>query len=776
MLSIRTLSLLAATLAFSNASVAQDTLIPFGATWKYLDDGSDQGTAWIQPAPTFDDASWASGPAQLGYGDGDEATVVSFGPSSSNKFRTTYFRHEFNVVDHTAYVSMELRTVRDDGAVIYLNGTEIARINMPGVSNYLSFAASTIAGEAEDTPEVHCLPPTGLVTGTNLLAVEVHQRSAGSSDLSLDVQLIAETDLAVKRGPYLQKGRNDQVTVRWRTNLPSDSRVRFGATPGSLTNIADSAAVVTNHEVVVTGLAADTTYFYSVGSTTQQLAGADAGHFFRTSPLPGTIKDTRVWVIGDAGTARPEQSEVRDAYYNFTGATHTDLWLMLGDNAYVTGTDSQYQVAVFDMYAELLRKSVVWPTRGNHEVSAPVYQGLFTLPTIGEVGGVASGTEAYYSFDYANIHFLCLDSEGSDRSVGGVMYNWAAADLAATNQQWIIAFWHHPPYTRGSHNSDTESKLVQMRQNFNPLLEAGGVDLVLCGHSHSYERSMLINGHYGVASTLTPEMVFDSGDGRPAGDGAYQQLSGGNAGTVYTVAGSSGKISSGPLDHNAMFVSLQRLASVVLDIDGDSLDMTTIDENGIVIDSFRLEEAPRALCSGDGGDQLGCTNCPCMNNALPGTIGGCLNSVSTSAELIASGNRSASLPSGATIDLRFGLTGAPPSAFCILNSGDALAPTGMANPCFGNGSGVQAVQFDGLRCAVVNTRRHGGRSADPNGEIGATNMPWGGEGNPAVGVVQFAGFVSGQTRFFQVINRDNPLLSCMRGLNTSQALEIQFTP
>ncbi len=99
------------------------------------------------------------------------------------------------------------------------------------------------------------------------------------------------------------------------------------------------------------------------------------------------------------------------------------------------------------------------------------------------------------------------------------------------------------------------------------------------------------------------------------------------------------------------------------------------------------------------------------------------------------------------------------------------------NPCFGLGSGAQALQFDGLRCAITNTRRHGGRSADVNGEVGVTNAPWGGEGGPPVGIaVAGTGFVAGQTRFFQVINRDDAMAVCMRGLNTSQGVSVTFTP
>lgn len=186
---------------------------------------------------------------------------------------------------------------------------------------------------------------------------------------------------------------------------------------------------------------------------------------------------------------------------------------------------------------------------------------------------------------------------------------------------------------------------------------------------------------------------------------------------------------------------------------------------------------PVSICNGDGGNGAGCTDCPCMNNAPPGTIGGCLNSAGSSARLHATGDLSASLPPGSTSDLRFAITGAPPLAFCILNSGDAVAPGGMANPCFGMNSGVQATAFDGLRCAILNTRRHGGRSADSNGEVGSTNSPWGGEASPLAGIASAgAGFASGQTRFFQVINRDDPMASCMRGLNTSQAIAITFTP
>src|SRR5688500_7472232 len=152
------------------SATGADVLVPTGAVWKYLDNGSDQGTAWR--AAGFNDVSWASGPAQLGYGDGDESTVVSFGPDAANKYITTYFRRSFSVADAAAYQSAVLRVLRDDGAVVYLNGTEVFRGNMPGGT----IGYRTLASVAIDDSTFHQagINPALLVTGNNVLAVEIH--------------------------------------------------------------------------------------------------------------------------------------------------------------------------------------------------------------------------------------------------------------------------------------------------------------------------------------------------------------------------------------------------------------------------------------------------------------------------------------------------------------------------------------------------------------------------------------------------------------------------
>lgn len=181
-------------------------------------------------------------------------------------------------------------------------------------------------------------------------------------------------------------------------------------------------------------------------------------------------------------------------------------------------------------------------------------------------------------------------------------------------------------------------------------------------------------------------------------------------------------------------------------------------------------------CNGDGGDQLGCTDCPCGNNAAVGTIGGCLNGVSASARLEATGDASISLPTNSLTDLRFGLSGANPGSFSLLLSGASVAPGSPMNPCYGLRSGANSMSFDGLRCAIVGVTRHGGRSVDANGEVGVTNFPWGGEGGPPIGIGQLAGVLPSQGRFFQAIYRELPTNGCLTGLNTSQSVFVVFEP
>ena len=591
--------------ATSGAASATETnvFVRANGLWRYLDDGSDQGTNWR--TREFDASHWLEGFAQFGYGDFDEETELDYGPSESDKFITYYFRKEFVMPRANTYARLSLRLLRDDGAIVYLNGREILRDNMPsGTAGYRTLAVTNVTGAGENTFYSTNLPVPQLLDSTNLLAVEVHQRLPTSADVSFDLELTGvNVPVAVTRGPYLQQGNTTNIVVRWRTNVPVDSRVRlFDPTIGSFIEFIDDA-LTTEHELRLTHLVPDRLYFYSIGTTAESLAGeGDASYYFVTAPT--RAKPTRIWVIGDSGTAN---SNARAVYNGFlphgsgpSGAgagPYADVWLMLGDNAYGIGTDTEYQAAVFDMYPELLRKTVLWPTIGNHETYSGTqsdfpFLHIFSQPANGECGGVPSGTERYFSFDYGNIHFVCLDAMSDDRSTDGPMCTWLRQDLMANTNDWLIAFWHHPPYTKGSHNSDTEIELIEMRENAVPILESFGVDLVLCGHSHCYERSFLIDGHYGSSGTFTQSMKKNPGGGNDDDvHGFYRKPVVGpdaNQGAVYVVAGSSGQVGGGSLNHPAIFYDALRLGSLMIDIDGPRLDAWFLNTNGFADDYFTI--------------------------------------------------------------------------------------------------------------------------------------------------------------------------------------------
>ena len=193
-------------LAWPVAAQESVTFVPFGATWKYLDTGVDQGTNWV--APDFDDATWLSGPAQLGYGDGDEATVINGGPAGS-RIPTSYFRHAFNVDEASTVVSLDLSVRRDDGIIVYLNGTEVFRDNLP--DGPISFNDYTFSNAGDDGNAIltGVVSPEWLVDGVNVLAAEVHQDNGNSSDVSFDLQLTA----VIAEGPPIIIAQPEPVTV-----------------------------------------------------------------------------------------------------------------------------------------------------------------------------------------------------------------------------------------------------------------------------------------------------------------------------------------------------------------------------------------------------------------------------------------------------------------------------------------------------------------------------------------------------------------------------------
>ena len=226
------------------------TFIDADDVWKYHDLGQDLGTAW--QAADYNDAAWASGAAQLGYGDGDETTVVGYGGVNTNKHVTTYFRKGFAVDEVAALTTVTLRLLRDDGAVVYVNGVEVARDGLPtGAIDYQTLANITVGGAAEDTFYEFALPVSVLDPGPNVIAVEIHQRARNSSDISFALQLqgVQSGNTAVLDGDA------DGMQDAWETN-------HFGSTEAGIPNVDSDGDGVWNIDEFVAGTLPDDPHSY----------------------------------------------------------------------------------------------------------------------------------------------------------------------------------------------------------------------------------------------------------------------------------------------------------------------------------------------------------------------------------------------------------------------------------------------------------------------------------------------------------------------------------
>jgi hypothetical protein len=352
-------------------------------------------------------------------------------------------------------------------------------------------------------------------------------------------------------------------------------------------------------------LSPQTRYYYQIRANSKVLVGGDSEHYFDTSPSDAD-EPARIWILGDAGSSgKREQGEdeaqgdVRDAFLKRYSAHGLNFIMMLGDNAYNTGTDRQYQRGFFDPYHSVLRSKVSWPTQGNHDLSTEAYYNVYSVPTQGESGGTASSTSRYYSFDHGNIHLVSLNSEIRDASFRDDMIRWLRADLIANKKAWTVAFWHHPPHSKGHHDSDalkdSGGRMVWMREHIAPILEEAGVDFVFTGHSHSYERSKFLARYYGAASTFADTFVVQAGDGRDDNGRAYTKASLSktpHSGTVYVTAGNAGGVQRAPLNHPAMVVSTATAGSVLLEVDANEARATMLGSDGNTWDSFTIRKDP----------------------------------------------------------------------------------------------------------------------------------------------------------------------------------------
>jgi calcineurin-like phosphoesterase family protein len=282
-------------------------------------------------------------------------------------------------------------------------------------------------------------------------------------------------DAVIRRKPYLQQVAAGSATIGWVSTAPDGERVDVTAPDGrALATVGGEREAVTVRSAGesqlwarLTGLEPGTIYCYAIADDRGALSGRIG---FRTAPAPDSAEPIGFMAFGDSGGGGSDQRALAEqmASYPYRFMIHT------GDLAYDDGTIGQLEDNVFGIYAPLLEHLAFFPAPGNHEyhtLSAAPFRAVFALP--------GTSNERWYSYDWGRVHLAALDTE-SDYATQA---SWLDQDLAATALPWKIVYFHKPPYSSGAHGSDRA-----LRGALAPVLEQHGVQLVLAGHDHDYER------------------------------------------------------------------------------------------------------------------------------------------------------------------------------------------------------------------------------------------------------------------------------------------------
>lgn len=509
----------------SAASVLDNTIIllPGNSVWQYNDTGANLGTEW---RTSYDDSSWSSSDAPFGYkadknGNvttistkefGESNTLVSFGGDVNNKHITTYFRTNLEVdkeqVDQ--YSSLLGTFAIDDGAVIYVNGTEIARFGFGTLEDEVSY--STYAESGLDLPVLYkdvnltAELKANLHDGANEIAVEVHQQRPSSSDLYFDMELYAIPEAAAVEVSKVTVTFNGDSTsskgFTWYTpEVSTNSDLQVVENTGEVANfdntlsftgqskIATNSSIERVHKAEATGLKANTSYYFRVGDHSLD-SWSEVGTF-QTAPTSGAFSFID---LTDTQAQDEEEAIISASTISTALATVPEAQFIVhnGDVVEHGNTEQEWNWLLGHSQPSLLNTTIA-PAAGNHEDKNYAFFDHFNVST---PENAATEKGAYYSFDYSNAHFIVLNSNENSTEYANFSVDqveWMKQDVEAAKDagaEWIIANIHKGPYTTANHATDSDIfNNNGVRKQIAPLMNELGIDLVLQGHDHIYART-----------------------------------------------------------------------------------------------------------------------------------------------------------------------------------------------------------------------------------------------------------------------------------------------
>lgn len=287
-----------------------------------------------------------------------------------------------------------------------------------------------------------------------------------------------DPDSGITFGPYVQRMKKTAVTILLRTDSAVTVKLKYRKVGAeNWKKVHDDET--DQHRFRLTDLKKGTSYeYYIQDSNNSRLTPT---YTFTTKRSVTEDAPLRIAVFGDSGVLGTDQFRVAGQMQSW----RPDLFLHTGDIAYNSGTEEEYRTKVFDVYQSLFAEIPFYGSIGNHDYTteqAGPYKELFEYPT------AYSTSEDYYAFDYGPAHIVSLNTS-LDYSEGSEQYNWLVSDLQASDKDWKIVYFHFPMYSAGEHGTT-----VGMADILGPVFEQYGVDLVLNGHDHDYERNNVVNG------------------------------------------------------------------------------------------------------------------------------------------------------------------------------------------------------------------------------------------------------------------------------------------
>lgn len=435
--------------------------IELGAIWRYIKGTQAPPLDWNQV--DFDDSSWRWGASGFGYADKDDTTRIT---DMRGNYLSIYTRNTFFVEDPGQVGILSLEIDYDDGFVAYLNGVEVLRRNISGDPPGFNTPADG-KKEAGD-PVFISINPSLLKTGENTLAIQIHNESKISSDLTLKAALR-------QVGPYLQNVTQDSIVIMWEHfGDPVSAKVRYRLQGDVVWRETSSQNIANFHEIHLTELKPGLTYQFQVSQEGKNnwLPGKPAT--FSTAPV--SSDSYRIAAYGDSRTNYKRHTDVVKSIIT----NDTDLVINVGDLVDAGRDYSLWGSQFFGPLAYLMVETPLFPIVGNHEFEGTGkfwYSDFFSLPN----------NERWYAINYGCSRIIALDSN-TDFSPGSDQHTWLLNEFGSDEfkqSTWQVVALHHPVYTSGSHKSN-EQPVVEYLV---PLFEEHGIDIVLSGHNHHYERS-----------------------------------------------------------------------------------------------------------------------------------------------------------------------------------------------------------------------------------------------------------------------------------------------